>query len=778
MKQVLTNIDHYSIKGSNVIFSGESGDMLLSFFQSGIIRITYSFQGIQIPKDMLDASAFICQGENSLLPSEVFVSEGELEFCLQSEDLTVHVQKKDFLVSVFRNGVLIHGGPMGNNDTVIPSYTLRCISDESRITGTWNFPILEDDEFFGLGDKSGVPDHRNRRFKMFNRDSLGYNASCSDPLYKSVPFFLKNNSKTGALCGILFPRTMIDDFDLGQESVFFYSVKVEGGPFSYYLFSGDSYSAILDSLYSVTGRSLFPPLFSFGFFGSSMNYAEPDDASKRITSYFDKVEKEGIPCEGMYLSSGYLKHDGKRYTFLFNKEKFPDPHAFFTSLQNRGYNVTMNIKPGVLVSHPWYDELDRKGYFIKDNEGKTVVEFYWGGQASFVDFNNPDAANWWKEQLKAKFLQNGCTGIWNDNNELELEDFQIPVYRTKQLYPLKMVAVAYKAFKEIHPDARPWNYTRSGYAGIQRYARTWSGDNTSTWETLKYNQYMGISLGLSGLPFFGHDIGGFFGEVPEEELLVRACETAVFQSRFVIHSWRDNGEATEPWTYPHSTQIIENLIKEHYRYLPYIYTCAYQNILTGKPLERSLHLEFPNDSALCSEDMNCMFGDSVMKINICRSGVSSEEIRFPKGAKWIDPYKNAVYEGGTSHLVDVMATGKPHWFAKSGSVIPVSNSLKIKNVNELYDSLCFLVFPGEGKSLFFADDGSTELSFHKFTEVLFTIEKAKLIVEKKLVKFDIHSIEMVVPNGFVFSSSNKRNIRFDSLEDLPDIIEYEGEYES
>ena len=143
----------------------------------------------------------------------------------------------------------------------------------------------------------------------------------------------------------------------------------------------------------------------------------------------------------------------------------------------------MNIKPGILVSHPWYGELKEKGFLIKDQEGKPYQEFFWGGEASFIDFNNPQAKEWWKSQLKAQYLDHGCTGIWNDNNELELEDVGLEAFKTKALYPIRMAQASYEAFKEERPDERPWIYSRSGYAGLQRFARTWSGDNVSDWKT-------------------------------------------------------------------------------------------------------------------------------------------------------------------------------------------------------------------------------------------------------------------------------------------------------
>ena len=192
----------------------------------------------------------------------------------------------------------------------------------------------------------------------------------------------------------------LNAIDLGEESPFYSFVEIENGPIGFYIIPGDDYGQIMQSYCTVTGFPALPPLFSFGFFGSSMNYVESDDAMNRITHYFDQTEENKIPCEGMYVSSGYLKaDDGKRYAFFWNKRKFPDYGTFLSRLHDRGYNLAMNIKPGFLTTHPWYEELKSKGYFLKDSNEKPIVEFYWGGQASFLDFSNPDAKEWWKSQI-------------------------------------------------------------------------------------------------------------------------------------------------------------------------------------------------------------------------------------------------------------------------------------------------------------------------------------------------------------------------------------------
>ena len=456
-----------------------------------------------------------------------------------------------------------------------------------------------------------------------------------------------------------------------------------------------------------------------------MNYVEPDNAAERMLEYFAAVEKHRIPCEGMYVSSGYLKSpEGKRYALLWNEEKFPSKGTFLHALANRGYNLCMNIKPGILTSHPWYAEIAKKGYLIKDIQGRPYIEFFWGGEASFIDFDNPDAKTWWKVQLKRQYLDHGCTGIWNDNNELELEDSELPAFLTKSLYPVKMAEASYEAFKEAEPDARPWVYSRSGYAGLQRYARTWTGDNISDWRTLRFNQYMGMGLGLAAMPFYGHDLGGFFGAFPEEELLVRSCQSAVFQPRFVIHSWRQDGRPTEPWSYPDSLEAIRSFIREHYRFMPYTYNCAVEAARTGVPIDRPLFLEFPDDLGIDDEDVNTMYGPAILKVLAVDKGVRSLPVRLPGAEWWYSPHEDILCQGGATVPVR-MPLDDIRWFAKAGSTVPTGPGLCTLTTG-LFPVVEFLVFPPFKEQTvayrYFEDDGKTELSLGRWNEWLVALD--------------------------------------------------------
>lgn len=765
MKHIICSLTSCTLeKGHTILANGSGGMILIRFFSSEIVKVSYHFEGISIDQALQASSAYMTEPSQSLVfTADLSLEEEPTLFRVICEETMVEIEKSHALVSIYHKGVLQHGGRLGNADTVVPSYQVRCFTKggETGSFSRFNFPLSRDDEFYGLGDKSGLPNRRGRRFAMFNRDSLGYDASNSDPLYKSIPFFLKVNTKEQVLCGLLFDQSLVRNIDLGMESPYYFSVESDGGPYSFIAFLGQDYHRILSNYYCMTGFPSLPPLFSFGFFGSSMNYAEPDDAQRRILDYFATIEKHHIPCEGMYVSSGYLKSaEGKRYAFLWNRKKFPDYRQFLTSLSKRGYNLCMNIKPGILTSHPWYGQLEKKGYFIQDSNAKAYREFFWGGEASFIDFNNPEAKEWWKSQLKEQYLDHGCTGIWNDNNELELEDMELDAYKSKTIYAVKMAEASYEVFKQEHPDTRPWIYSRSGSCGIQRFARTWSGDNVSDWKTLKYNQYMGIGFGLSGLPYFGHDLGGFFGSFPEEELLVRSCQSAVFQGRFVIHSWREDGNPTEPWSYATALDPIRSLIEEHYRFMPYIYSCAFEAALEGKPLERSLHLEFPEDEAIKENEVNSLFGPSILKVLVTDKGKKTATIYLPKGVTWFNAESGKRTEGGTELTIPYPCDGKVRWFAQEGSAIATSPILKHLKKG-LFEVVEFLIFPMTKKGItrtttYREDDGQTSLDLGAYNEWDCTVGDSSLVMTKKKsgIRGAGRVFRFVVPEGYTIESKN------------------------
>ncbi len=779
MKIELKKIERYTLSGNKLSLFSENGRIELDFFERDIVYVSLYFSSFDTP-DALIYTNKVLRGEPEASNKPIKVDEDDSLIHAFSGDMKVSVEKATGNIMAEYKGKTIFGGRLGTSDTVIPRIQTRAFrvskSDKSWFTRI-NEPREKSDRYFAMGDKSGKPDRADKRVRIYNRDSLGYDGEKSDPLYKSIAFYIKQNPESGVNVGFYYPCGLINAMDFGEESPFYTYVEIEDGPVSFYIIPGDNYKDIVTSYCHITGLPALPPLFSFGFFGSSMNYVESDDAPDRILRYFKRTEDEKLPCEGMYVSSGYLKaDDGKRYALYWNTRKFPHYGDYLKSLRDRGYNLTMNIKPGFLTTHPWYDELNKKGYFLKDNEGKTLVEFYWGGEASFLDFANSDAFLWWKEQLKDKYLSHGCTGIWNDNNECEIEDPDCDSFRRKLIFPLLMNKASWEAFNEVSPGIRPWIYTRSACPGIQKYARSWTGDNTSTWKTLRYNQYQVMSLGLSGMPYIGNDLGGFYGERPSENLLVRSCQSAVFQARFVIHSWREDDKPTEPWTYPDALPLIKDLVYEHYYFMPYLYNAAYTSSITGIPMCRIMALEYPLDKEIPTDLALYQSGDSILPLFAVDEGVETMSLHLPEDTQWYDAQKKELLTGGKEYDFG-LPFGKARYLFKVPSIIPTSPGCDTL-VTGRFKNLEIILMPGEKdyEYTYFEDDGEEKLESGNYTLLKIKLSKNKVVIETThgALPTEGRVITLTLPDGFKFENGEKI-IKLDYMNERLE-IKFNGSY--
>jgi len=318
--------------------------------------------------------------------------------------------------------------------------------------------------------------------------------------------------------------------------------------------------------------------------------------------------------------------------------------------------------------------------------------------------------------VKTALLDYGIAATWNDNNEFEVWSPRAiahgfgkpgPARETRAVQPLLMMRASRDAQRDHDPGRRPFLVTRSGMAGMQRYAQTWSGDNYTSWETLKYNIKMGLGLALSGVSNSGHDIGGFAGPRPDPELFVRWVQAGVLMPRFSIHSWNDDGTANEPWMYPEVTPVIRGLIDLRNRLIPYLYLLLWRYRNDYEPVIRPTFYDFPNDRQCYDENDDMMVGPWLLAAPVVEPGAQSRTVYLPRGAQWQDVWTGARFEGG--QMVELPAPwDRPVLLARAGSAIPI-------NVSEppaaTGDRRGFLVFPlpeGESCGESYEDDGESE----------------------------------------------------------------------
>src|SRR5215216_2063199 len=572
-----------------------------------------------------------------------------------------------------------------------------------------------DEHFYGLGEKAARLDKRRSSFINWNSDTPGY-IEGKDPIYQTIPFYI--GLQRGIAYGIFFDNSYRSYFDFGKTSQQRAWFGAEGGEMNYYFFYGPSIKKILGRYADLTGHMNLPPLWALGNQQSRWSYY-PDTMVEEVVNEY---RKRDLPLDVVHLDIDYMH--GYR-VFTFDKERFPDPKALTDKLASQGVKVVTIVDPG--VKHPTdkneryhaFDQGLEKNFFQRRRNGDLFVPRVWPGESVFVDYTMPEARRWWGD-LHSVYTDNGIAGIWNDMNEPA--DFvdqtgknQLDVVsydegektthaKNRNTFALLMARATYEGLERLQPDRRPYVITRAAYAGIQHYSTMWTGDTNSTWDALGLNIPMFTSLGLSGEPFVGSDVGGFIGR-GNGELLVRSYQVS-FLAPFCRNHKVIDGYDQEPWRFgKYYEDIIRKYLKLRYTLLPYLYTALEEAHRTGLPLFRPLVLNYQLDSNTFNLDDEFIIGEDLLVAPILQPNQTSRLVYLPAGA-WYDYWTNKKYAGGTMISVDAPLDVVP-MFVRGGAIIPVGPSLNYIGEKPV-DPITFNIYPddrGLASARLYEDDG-------------------------------------------------------------------------
>ena len=580
------------------------------------------------------------------------------------------------------------------------------------------------DHFYGFGEKTGHIDKKGRRMRNSPKDAIGFDPEFGEPLYKHIPFYIRVNEKNLHALGLFYNNSYDCVFDMGNERSGYWDsycyYQADGGDIDLFLINGPRIASVLSRYTYLTGRQAMPTKQSLGFTASTMYYAELEkDCDQEIYKVIQKHFDEDIYIDNFWLASGYSsgEKDNLRYTFNWNRKRFPDPEGFFEKMESMGIDVIPNMKPGILAGHPYRDEFEKNDAFIKTPDGREdYVGRWWGGAGRFVDFTGPGGRNTWKKLLKEHLLQKGTKTVWNDNCEYDgIEDRSAvcdfegekgTMAELKIIHSNMMAYTGRQALAEVYPDHRPSITNRAGFAGIQRYAQVWDGDNLTDWRTVKFNIGTILGMGLSGVANTGCDIGGFAGPAPEGELLLRWIQNGIFQPRFCINSANSDNTVTQPWMYEENLPYVKAAYAQRYRMLPYLYSLMREAHENGMPVMRPLFLEFPED-VNCYNDRNLtfMFGPSLLVASVVEKGARTRTVYLPAGAVWYDMNDNMkAYEGGQTIELPVDLSSIP-MFLRDRAVYITSEDIRHIKRDTLKTLDILISCAGDVSFTYYDDDG-------------------------------------------------------------------------
>ncbi|HVH70910.1 MAG TPA: glycoside hydrolase family 31 protein [Candidatus Dormibacteraeota bacterium] len=595
------------------------------------------------------------------------------------------------------------------------------LADEPTLPMGWDGPHVHvwkkmpaDENYYGLGDKAGPMNRRNRAFTNWNTDEFGWQES-SDPLYKTIPFFI--GLRKGIAYGVFFDNTYRSSFDFGKEARNYFSFGAEGGELNYYFIAGPDPKKVVEEYTAMTGRSPLPPLWSLGYQQCRYSYY-PESRAREIVKTF---REKKIPADVIDFDIDYQQGYAP---FTINREYFPTFEKMISDLRAQGFHTVLitdlHIKKDSDHGYAPYDSGIKNDVFVKNPDGSIFVGKVWPGDSVFPDFTLTRVRNWWGDLYK-DFVAMGAAGFWNDMNEPSVffrADKTMPLDTVHRLddgttidhraahniFGMENVRATYEGLSKLEAGERPFVLTRAAYSGAQRYAATWTGDNSSTWNHLKMSTSMLMSMGISGMPLVGDDIGGFAGS-PPPDLLTRWFEVGAFNPMYRDHTAKGTADQ-EPWVHgPEHEAIRKKYIELRYRLMPYLYTATEETTRTGIPLMRPLFLEYPQATEFYGDDRDFLFGRDLFVAPVTTEMVDAEELTLPPG-DWYD------FWSGTKHSHSEKIQLRPRLdemplYVRAGAILPMQSI--VQNTEETPEGpLELRVYPGEDcRGSLYEDDGHT-----------------------------------------------------------------------
>lgn len=572
-----------------------------------------------------------------------------------------------------------------------------------------------------LGERFSGLNVRGEKHTLISTDNPHHDESM-DPMYKPIPFLIVGASDQ--FYGIYLDSAAPSRFDLDSELTEDGHIELfTRRGFRVYIIGPASLQQLVKAFTALVGRAKLPPLWSLGH--QQCRWSYPDEITVRELA--KEFRQRKIPCDTIVLDIDYM--DEYRI-FTTSRRRFPQFKKMIADLAADNFKVVPIVDPGVKEDPQYKHFIEGKeqNLFCKTIDGQIFLEKVWPGVSAFPDFLKNETRQWWAREHKF-FTNAGVAGIWNDMNEPaffgikkilpenfvelppdadqycvhEAQEGAVPHFEVRNLYGLLMSRSTHEGLLQARPNQRPFILTRSANAGIQRYAAVWLGDNKSWYGHLRKSIPMLLNVGLSGIPFAGVDIGGFWHDALPE-LLIRWYELGIFYPFFRNHcglSWRGQ----EAFAYaPNVETMARKLIETRYQLLPYIINLFWEHMRSGAPLMRPLSWHYPSDQIAADIDDQFLFGQDILVAPILERAHEYRSVYFPAG-NWYRWQSNEKFEGNRAHLVK-MPLGAVPAFVREGAIIPLAEPMQHTNEYQAR-AIVFNIFGENASGIYFEDDGIT-----------------------------------------------------------------------
>lgn len=665
--------------------------------------------------------------------------------------------------------------PKGFNLSQMPSFALKAEPQEKgMLPSNWQlYPIMEKKKghasayldvpqgtsLYGGGEVTGPLLRNGQSIKLWNTDSGVYSVDNGKRLYQSHPWVM-GVRPDGTSFGILFDTPYKAKLTTTDERINF---ETEGELFRIFVIDRESPQAVIKGLAELIGTMPMVPRWALGYQQCRFSYTP----ASRVIEVADTFRIKRIPCDVIWMDIDYM--DGYRI-FTFNPQTFPDPAALNRDLHIRGFHSAWMIDPGAKVDSTYfvYKSGTANDVWVKTAQGKEFHGDAWPGACAFPDFTQPKTVRWWADLYK-DFLDKGVDGVWNDVNEPQISNTPTgtmpednkhlggdkipagPHLKYHNVYGYLMVKASREGIMKARPQNRPFILTRSNFWGGQRFAATWTGDNASWVSHMTMSVPMILTLGLSGQPFSGADVGGFLFN-PDADLFGRWMALGAFYPFSRGHACAGTINK-EPWAFGQKVEDVSRMaLERRYVLLPYYYTLLYEASETGMPIMRPVFFADPKDTLLRAEEQAFLIGENLLVV--------------PEWAQ-----NPALPKGIWRNLSLIPGDDKDSYQAKlkirGGAIIPTGKIIQNTNEKSL-DPLTLLVCldeKGEAHGTLYWDEGDNwsfkdgNYSFQHFTAIRTADNKVQVKITQKKGKYitennDMAIVKIITDKGIYQASGN------------------------
>lgn len=638
-------------------------------------------------RDDVDLDVTETEGQLRVETSALRVAVGldEWSFAVTEPDGTVLFEEQREDIDV-RGDLRVE--PLGFSEVVADTGP-----DKVATTGT-AFDLVPDEGVYGLGEKFVEFDKRGREITSWTVEPYGTETENS---YKNVPFHLSTRGY-----GLLVDTTNRVEYDLGKTTTASATINVHDDTFAFVFFYGPSFKEILREYTALSGRVDMPPKWSFGVWMSRLGY----ESRKHLEEITAELRDREVPCDVVHLDPFWMR-DFRSCDLKWDTDQFPDPEGMIEELHEDGFHLSLWEHPYVPVGSTAFKEGREGGYFVTDGTGSPYVmnNLCQGDyRGAIVDFTDPDAVEWWKDKHR-RLVKMGVDVFKTDYGEGIPADAAFANGLTGKsmhnFYPFLYNETVYEAIVDVNGRDEALVWGRSAWIGNQRFPMYWGGDAQTSFSGMASALRGGLSLSLSGFPFWSHDIGGFRG-TPSEEVYVRWSQFGLLSSHARCHGTTPR----EPWAFgEEAVRIFKKFAQLRYRLLSYLYSYAAAARETGLPVVRPLVLEYQNDPSVSDVDLQYLLGEELLVAPVFDES-GRVDIYFPDGDDWVDYWTGERYDGGQTLRREVPLDRMP-LFVRAESVLPLHESSQ--TVEEgTPDEVTLRVTP--------ATRGDTQTSFNFYDE--------------------------------------------------------------